>query len=172
MERKEDLRIRKTKANLYKCFLKLIEKKPFIEITITDICKIAMINRSTFYDHYNDKYELLNAVTEDFKNDFANFIKISPSYKNNKQYFIELAKQFIDFIDQNKKRYKTLLTIPNNESIIAKKIIDIAYEEILLKMKGKYTYDYLEEVVFIYCSGVIQIIINALKKNDFIKEDY
>ena len=33
--------------------------KTFEEIKVSDICKKALINISTFYSHYNDKYELL-----------------------------------------------------------------------------------------------------------------
>ena len=43
MKKKEDLRIRKTKANLYRSLLQLMEEKPFEEIKVIDICK-TMIN--------------------------------------------------------------------------------------------------------------------------------
>ena len=47
--------------------------KTFEEIKVSDICKKALINRSTFYSHYNDKYELLvdfiNALKEEFVNE-------------------------------------------------------------------------------------------------------
>ena len=53
--KKEDLRIRKTKASLYKSLLQLMEDTPFEEIKVSRICQLSMINRSTFYDHFNDK---------------------------------------------------------------------------------------------------------------------
>ena len=47
--------------------------KTFEEIKVSDICKKALINRSTFYSHYNDKYELLvdfiNVLKEEFVNE-------------------------------------------------------------------------------------------------------
>ena len=49
---------RKTKANLYKGLIELMQEKEFEDIKVIDICKKSLINRSTFYDHFNDKFEL------------------------------------------------------------------------------------------------------------------
>ena len=70
MTKKEDLRIRKTKASLYKSLLQLMEEKTFEDIKITDICKLSLINRSTFYDHFNDKYELLMGLMDLYRRKF------------------------------------------------------------------------------------------------------
>ena len=56
MDKKEDLRVRKTKTNLYKALIELMEEKSFEDIKVIDICRVSLINRSTFYDHFNDKY--------------------------------------------------------------------------------------------------------------------
>ena len=67
MKKKEDLRILKTKASLYRGLMNLMKNKPFEDIKISDICKVSLINRSTFYDHYNDKYELIQSLMNDMK---------------------------------------------------------------------------------------------------------
>jgi AcrR family transcriptional regulator len=36
-----------------------LSERPFEEITVTDICERAMVHRTTFYKHYEDKYALL-----------------------------------------------------------------------------------------------------------------
>ncbi|HJE45846.1 TetR/AcrR family transcriptional regulator [Levilactobacillus namurensis] len=54
----EDLRIIKTKQNIERVFLKLLETKDFEQITIKDISQQALIGKSTFYYHYTDKYDL------------------------------------------------------------------------------------------------------------------
>ena len=72
-EKKKDLRIIKTRKALYNAFEELMKSKPFEQIKVSDICKKALINRSTFYSHYNDKYELLvdfiNVLKEEFVNE-------------------------------------------------------------------------------------------------------
>ena len=70
---KTDLRIVKTNKALYEALLLLMKEKTFEEIKISDLCQKALINRSTFYAHYNDKYELLvdfiNVLKEEFVNE-------------------------------------------------------------------------------------------------------
>ena len=67
MKEKTDLRIIKTNKILFDALLKLMKKKNFEKIKISDICEKALINRSTFYAHYEDKYELLMALFEEQK---------------------------------------------------------------------------------------------------------
>jgi len=53
-----DLRVIKTRKNIENVFLSLLTEKDFHKITIQDILDRALINRSTFYKHYTDKYQL------------------------------------------------------------------------------------------------------------------
>ena len=55
--KKVDLRIKKTKLAIEVALLKLLETKQFQDITIQNIAEEAMINRTTFYSHYMDKYD-------------------------------------------------------------------------------------------------------------------
>ena len=73
MTNKNDLRVIKTNKALFNALLDLMKEKTFEEIKISDVCSKALINRSTFYAHYNDKYELLvdfiNVLKEEFVNE-------------------------------------------------------------------------------------------------------
>ena len=62
---KADPRITKTKAAIRSAFLKLLAQKGFPKLTVKDIIQEAQINRSTFYAHYTDKYDLLNCVEQE-----------------------------------------------------------------------------------------------------------
>lgn len=66
--KKEDLRIVRTRHLLSNAFQTLIREKPFKEITIQSIANNAMVNRATFYDHFQDKYDLLDYnIREQFR---------------------------------------------------------------------------------------------------------
>jgi AcrR family transcriptional regulator len=54
-----DRRIVRTRQLLQEALSKLLEEKGLDEISIQDIAARATVNRATFYDHYNDKFELL-----------------------------------------------------------------------------------------------------------------
>ena len=53
-----DLRIVKTKRAIKQAFLQLRATTPLENVRIADICKIATINKTTFYKHYRDVFKL------------------------------------------------------------------------------------------------------------------
>ena len=55
----EDLRVRRTRKLLQQAFIECTIEKGFAALTVRDITERAMVNRSTFYRHYLDKYDLL-----------------------------------------------------------------------------------------------------------------
>lgn len=57
----KDLRVRRTRKLLWEALLTLlsVSKRPFDTITINEICEQAMVHRTTFYKHFEDKYDLL-----------------------------------------------------------------------------------------------------------------
>lgn len=85
MEHKTDLRVLKTKKNIKDSFIVLLETYDFHEITVQNILDTALINRSTFYKYYHDKYDLAQQLA-------ADYMEISNSY---------LTKRFADIIDDD-----------------------------------------------------------------------
>lgn len=72
--RKTDRRTLYTKMVIKEAYCTLLHNKEYDRITVTDICKLAEINRTTFYLHYIDSKavfeELLDEVLEDLINHF------------------------------------------------------------------------------------------------------
>ena len=71
-----DLRVLKTKKNIRDAFLELRKKQSLDEIKVNALCEKAMINKTTFYNHYQDIYELAkeleSEVLDSFFNNFSN----------------------------------------------------------------------------------------------------
>jgi len=57
-----DPRIRRTRQLLQGALNSLIQSRSFEEISVQDIAEAATVNRATFYDHYTDKFALLDAL--------------------------------------------------------------------------------------------------------------
>jgi len=62
IQSKTDPRVLRTRKLIMDSFIELSEKKEFKDITIKDITTEAMINRATFYYHFEDIYDLLEKV--------------------------------------------------------------------------------------------------------------
>jgi AcrR family transcriptional regulator len=69
-----DLRIIKTKKSIKEAFMQLRAKNDLERIKITELCELALINKTTFYKHYQDIFalseelegELINTIMNDF----------------------------------------------------------------------------------------------------------
>ncbi|MFN8375701.1 MAG: TetR/AcrR family transcriptional regulator [Anaerolineae bacterium] len=60
-----DPRARRTRKLLQQAMNALMSQKSFTDITIQDITARAEVNRATFYKHFVDKYDLVNAIIRD-----------------------------------------------------------------------------------------------------------
>lgn len=64
-EKKMDPRMKRTRQLIQQAFRELQREKDFEAITVQDIAERATVNRATFYDHFEDKYALLEYCFRD-----------------------------------------------------------------------------------------------------------
>ncbi len=75
-ESRMDLRVLRTRKLLSSTLLAMMEEDSIERISVIDLCDRAMINRATFYAHFEDKYHLLSYALEEMKdNVYQNFIR-------------------------------------------------------------------------------------------------
>ena len=102
MKKSNDRRIRYTRYALQNALIVCMQQKPFNRITVREICETADINRSTFYMHYKDIYELLDEIEEQVYQEIdAIFSKESPSIHN--------MEQLLDYVQTHKTLLECLL---------------------------------------------------------------
>lgn len=65
-----DLRIIKTKKNIRDAFLELRKTHSLDEIKVNVLCEKAMVNKTTFYNHYQDIYELSEELEKEVLDSF------------------------------------------------------------------------------------------------------
>lgn len=71
MNRSES-KFKHTADKMDSALISLLENKEFSEISIMDICQQAGVNRSTFYAHYNNTYDLLKETHQNLIGNFLN----------------------------------------------------------------------------------------------------
>ena len=67
-----DLRVIKTKNNIRDAFLELRKKHTLDEIKVNVLCEKAMVNKTTFYNHYQDIYDLSEELETEVLDNFLN----------------------------------------------------------------------------------------------------
>lgn len=110
IEIKKDLRIRRTYKLLTDALMSLLEEKPFEEIHVSDICDKAMVHRTTFYKHFEDKYHLFAFCIKELQNDFFNKSSMAKGLENPKEFAMEIVRQALHFHASNKKRSMLLMS--------------------------------------------------------------
>lgn len=134
MNDKVDLRVVKTNKVLFEALTTLMKEKTFEKIKISDICEVALINRSTFYAHYEDKYELLLALIEDLKDNLLEELNKNEAVSLSKEYFMELLEILIDHIDSKRDIYSAILS-HNKNGIFIDFLIDVANRDLAKRLK-------------------------------------
>ena len=149
---KTDLRIIKTNNTLYDALINLLKEKTFEEIKVSDICQKALVNRSTFYAHFNDKYELFMSLINSLKESLQKELK-SIEETNLKDYYLKMIEVFLNHIEGKEQIYKSIL-INNRSSIIMDMIYDTITEDINQKVT-KNDKDVPNEIFTAYYLGAI-----------------
>lgn len=71
----ENQRVRLSKTMLKNALLDLLREKDIAQVSVTEICQRAQINRTTFYKHYGSQYELLDDAMNDFFDELEEYLK-------------------------------------------------------------------------------------------------
>jgi AcrR family transcriptional regulator len=117
MKSNSDLRIRRTRKLIWEALLKLMAEKGFASITVNEICELAMVHRTTFYKHYEDKHDLLKQgiieLFDEFINDTVPATKDSILAYSFDAPPAQITRLF-SHAAENRNTYKTLLFSDGN----------------------------------------------------------
>lgn len=108
---KTDLRIIKTKNAIKTAFIELINEKGYANITVTDIAAKAMINRKTFYTHYETKEALYDSIANELINIISPVFEAMPHLKG-----IEQRKYVSALLNRFKKHKDIFNTLINDKT--------------------------------------------------------
>lgn len=113
-EKNTDLRIIKTRTALSNALMELLNKKSFDEIKVVDICEMAQVHRTTFYKHFEDKYHLLNYVTNVIINELLESFAPIQGYASPEEFYTLMLKAIVTYVHSNRRKFQ--LIVKNNTS--------------------------------------------------------
>jgi len=172
---KIDLRIQKTKRNIYEALLILLEKKAFEEIKVSEICELALINRSTFYAHFEDKYALLDSLLQDLKKSLKEELEANLNYSESKEYYMKVIEILLNHVEEKKQFYKAIMR-NNKNSIAMDMIYDTLKEDVRKHLanekKNKINKLPIEFVSDFYLGAIFNVGIEWIRSNkEYQKEE-
>lgn len=140
-----DLRIEKTKTSIHNAFLELRSQKPLEKITVKELCEKAKINKSTFYAHYADLYELSDMMENEVVSSIIrNLSKPGDIFENPG----EFARELFHAYAAQDCLIHTLFSGNRGELLIAK--VDQSIRDLIYEERPQYEEDLEKNVILTY----------------------
>lgn len=115
MNIKNNRRRKESREKIEAVFIELIQTRELSQISVSDICKKAELNRTTFYANYADIYELADTVRQSLESTTNEF------FRNNENSMIRYDYlNLFRHIEENQLFYKTYFKLgyDNNYQIV------------------------------------------------------
>lgn len=179
MPKKEDARITRSKRDLRNALMELLKDREFDKITVTDICKTAMINKMTFYKYYQDKYTLLDDCIKSVAADVykacveGEDTRIAVK-KNPVEFFVRLVATTVSECRKNKDVLLSLV-YGNNSSLrfIIESCCTKLMQRLMEKLAVFYDFKYpISAITGFFTGAFTNIIAESLRKPDFNREKF
>lgn len=144
--------------------MRLLKEKSISSITVKEICELADINRSTFYSHYSDQYDLLTQIEEEIIQDMNE--TLTNYHLDQSEKTLLMTEKIIEYIAENSDVCETLFS-EHGDSNFKKRVMMVAHEHTVKTWMANSPIK--DPVIFEYASlfaisGSIHMLENWLKK--------
>lgn len=95
-----------------KVFIDLLQSKELKQISVSDICKKAGLNRTTFYANYTDIYALADSIRDKLESNLSVLYQNEHTQKTNSNDYLKLFRHIKD----NPIFYKTYFKLGYDDS--------------------------------------------------------
>ena len=152
MAEKVDRRVRKTKAQLRAGLARLMQKKSIKEITVKELVDEVDINRSTFYLHYSDIYQMLESIETELMDEIAQVIEEHPLdlVQNGSSY--PMIEHIFTILDNNKDICIALMG-SNGDMGFVSRMEKMVADTVLRQLSGKFAAGN-HDVEYVYAFGI------------------
>lgn len=140
MAAKVDRRVRKTKAQLREGLAHLMLEKSIKEITVKELVDKVDINRSTFYLHYSDIYQMLQKIEEEALENITCMLTDSPVDFSDKESTLAFTTKFFSILDGDKDLCRALLG-PHGDMAFVEQIENLLASTFLKQLPGTFPKD-------------------------------
>ncbi|RYG72368.1 TetR/AcrR family transcriptional regulator [Lentibacillus lipolyticus] len=122
MNKKLDRRKKYTRMVLKDSLINLLKTKPISAITVKEICEQADINRSTFYTHYNDQFDLLEQIEAEIIADLNTYLR-QYNFEQEEE-SLQMTEKLLEYVASKKEICQTLLS-GNGDLSFERRIMDV-----------------------------------------------
>lgn len=153
-----DRRIKYTKQVVKQSLVKLLQEKPISRITIKEICEAADINRSTFYAHYADQYDLLLKIKQEVLQEINSCLS-DYNFKEFEPKSLQTMNRIFEYIVENAELCIVLLG-ENGDLSLQKEVMMIVQQQAMKEWQSHrvISSDMMEYLLLFGVNGSIGIV--------------
>ena len=168
-ERKMDRRTVYTRKVIMDSYIQLLKEKPKEKIRITEICKLADINRCTFYLHFEDITAVSAAIEEELFEKFKKHVKTQNSKSKDR---LSLSDNFIDTMLHD-ETYRTLMSLSSSSWGLSESMQEFYLNEMKSSLpQGHHLSEREQELLYTFIvGGVTAVEQNWISNNANVKEE-
>ncbi|MDR2586874.1 MAG: TetR/AcrR family transcriptional regulator [Coriobacteriales bacterium] len=159
--KKEDRRVTYTKMALRDALVELMREKHISGITVKSICALADVNRSTFYLHYRDQYDLLHQIEYEVLETLQARLQDRQDAQDTRPVTLKVMTEILEYARENAALARVLLS-ENCDFAFQQDIMELA-EILALWMDPSYNERVRDYVTVYGISGCIAIAERWLK---------
>lgn len=141
-----DIRVVKTRNSIINAFLELRAKKEIEKITVKELCEKAMVNKSTFYSHYRDIYDLSEYLENQIASEIITNLK-HPEYISTKPK--EFNRELFNAYISQENLIQIIFSGSRSNQLLYR--IEKNLREVVFKMHPDDKNDILVNVMLTYC---------------------
>ena len=109
MNTKNNIRSQETRERIKHALLQILERQDILDVTVSQLCKVADINRSTFYSHYDSIADTMEELELEIGRNVLESFSQEPSTQSN-PFSMGHLTQILLHIQENKNFYRVYLT--------------------------------------------------------------
>ena len=154
----------RTDRDITNALLKVMEKKSLEKISVQDILDEAMVNRSTFYQHFPDKYAVLERLQDKYVKAMTQLI--DEINQSGEQDLDKINQAFCAYFKQNRAQMQQIFTVRSENLDLQGRMKDLLTDYL---KRSENNLNMLEREILssVMVSFFVQFLKNEIKETEF-----
>jgi AcrR family transcriptional regulator len=154
---KTDRRVKYTNMLLRDALVRSLQTEHISNITVKSLCEKADVNRSTFYAHYKDPYDLLYHIEREVLDNIKRYLGKQDYHDESRPISFQVLNRILQYVQEKADIFRALLS-DNSDASFQMEIMSLSQIDLFQSNKRlkKRTQEYLTVFGITGCISILQ----------------
>lgn len=155
-QQKTDRRVKYTQKLLWEAMVQALQENHISNITVKSLCETADVNRSTFYAHYKDPYDLLYQIEREVLDNITKHLEKQDYNPDQRPITFQVLNRILEYVREKSDLFKALLS-ENSDASFQMEIMKLAQLD-LFQSKNRFSKRMQDYLTVFGATGCISIL--------------